>query len=166
MLPATPCGHCGAPLAPARIGTAGSPSRASAARAQARAVANSVRRLATAVAMTASSSGNSLASGTSPNASSTATPAGRICSSTSALPGRPGREWPGPGRPGRERPGPGRLGREPLGREDLLHATRPVGAQLELARIAQRYFLEEHSVLPDRARDVQVAVDHRQGAEP
>jgi hypothetical protein len=64
------------------MGAGGTPSAASAVRAQPRPVVNSRRRLSTARAITTSSSGNSATSGRSENASADATPAGRISSIT------------------------------------------------------------------------------------
>src|ERR1700680_153673 len=72
MLPTTPEGHCGAPPEQRTIGVSPTPSLAKAARAQARAVANSWRRAATARATRVSSSGKSLGTRTSRNASTQA----------------------------------------------------------------------------------------------
>ena len=58
MLPTMPAGQPGAPRAPGRIGAGGTPSSASAARAQTRTVANSIRRLGTARSSTARSAGH------------------------------------------------------------------------------------------------------------
>ena len=86
MLPVTPPGHRGAPSSSARTGTGGWPSRASAARAHFRAVANSLRRRGDPRAMSASSPGNSTAPGSSPNASAAWTGGG----SNSSIMGSPG----------------------------------------------------------------------------
>jgi hypothetical protein len=78
MLPTTPVGHTGAPLAPGGSGPGGTPSRASARRAQCRPVTNSRRRFSTALARAAYSEGNSTASGGSAIASAVTTLGGRI----------------------------------------------------------------------------------------
>src|SRR6266567_2492063 len=52
------------------------------------------------------------------------------------------------------------------GREYLPQGARPVRPELHLLWIAERNLFEPHAVLPGRARDMQVPVDHRQRTEP
>src|SRR5260221_1970434 len=137
MLPTIRGGHCGPLGGRGRIGAAGTPSLASPARAQTRAVVNSRRRLSTARATTASSSGNSTASSTSPNASSAATCGGTMSASMSL----------------------------PRAGEYLARRARRAPPPPPLTRVTVRDLLEGHAVVPGRPGDVQVPVDDRRGVE-
>src|SRR6266851_4163735 len=137
MLPTTPAGHCGAPRGPGTIATFGRPSFASAARAQARLVVNSLRRFSTAVVMNASSSGNSTVPGASSNASAAATPGGRISSIISSL----------------------------RGGEYLTRNARPGVTGLPFAGITEGDLLERHPVMPCGPGNMQMPIDHCHGTE-